>query len=111
MNSANLMRNEFRAPCGNVCPMPRPVVLASASPRRQELLKRLVPIFEVDSADVDETPEANETPWHTAQRLAKAKAEVVLARHSKHFVIAGDTVVAILMDNGHKQLAKPADYE
>src|SRR5690348_9556226 len=42
-----------------------PVVLASASPRRQELLRRIVAEFEVDSADIDETPQPEETPWST----------------------------------------------
>jgi septum formation protein len=91
--------------------MPRPIVLASASPRRQELLRQLVPAFEIDSADVDETPLDNETPWQTAERLAEAKAKVVLARNPNHLVIAGDTVVAIPSQDNHTQLAKPRDPE
>ncbi len=91
--------------------MPRPVVLASASPRRQELLKQLIHDFEIASADVDETPLSLESPWQTAERLARAKAKVVLARHPDHLVIAGDTVVAIPTQNAYTQLAKPKDAE
>lgn len=89
----------------------RPVILASASPRRQELLRQLVSTFEVDSADVDETPLPLETPWQTAERLAKAKAGVVFRRHPTSLVIAGDTVVAIPDGAGHVQLAKPLDVD
>ncbi|MEA2552240.1 MAG: nucleoside triphosphate pyrophosphatase [Fimbriimonadaceae bacterium] len=87
--------------------LPCPVVLASASPRRQELLRRLVPEFEVDSADIDETPLVGERPWATAERLALEKGRVVFARHPDSLVIAGDTIVAI----GDLQLGKPADAE
>jgi septum formation protein len=91
--------------------LPWPVVLASASPRRQELLKQLVPEFKTESADIDETPEDGETPWETAERLARLKAETVSARCAGSLVIAGDTVVAVPADSGHVQLGKPTDVE
>ena len=83
-----------------------PLVLASASPRRLELLAQigLTPAA-IDPAEIDETPEAGEAPRHTALRLAEAKARAVAPRHPDAFVLAADTVVAA----GRRQLAKPKD--
>ena len=74
--------------------MPR-LVLASASPRRLELLRQigLVPAA-VDAADLDETPLKHELPAGHAARLARAKALAVAARHPGALVLAADTVVA-----------------
>jgi septum formation protein len=71
------------------------LVLASASPRRLELLAQiaLAPDI-VDPADIDETPLPRELPAPHAQRLAAAKARVVATRHAGAFVLAADTVVA-----------------
>ncbi len=91
--------------------LPWPVVLASASPRRQELLKQITDNFTVDSADVDETPLPKENPWQTAERLAEAKARTVASRNPNSIVIAGDTVVALEQDNFFRQLAKPVDED
>jgi septum formation protein len=89
--------------------MPAPVVLASASPRRRELLARLLPEFEVEVADLDEDALTVDDPWQTAVRLAEAKARQVFGRRSEALVIGGDTVVALPEDGGrHRQLAKPA---
>jgi septum formation protein len=81
-------------------------VLASASPRRLELLRQigLVPDA-VDPAEIDETPLAGETARLLALRLARAKAEACAARHPGAFVLAADTVVAV----GRRLLAKPDD--
>jgi septum formation protein len=70
-------------------------VLASASPRRLELLAQLgiVPV-EIDPADIDETPLRGELPMQHARRLALAKATTVAQRHRGIFVLAADTVVA-----------------
>jgi septum formation protein len=72
-----------------------PLVLASASPRRLDLLAQLgiVPAV-IDPADVDETPGRDESPTRHATRLALAKATAVAARHREAFVLAADTVVA-----------------
>jgi septum formation protein len=72
-----------------------PLVLASASPRRLELLAQLgiVPVV-IDPADIDETPRRGELPMQHAQRLALAKATAVAPRHRQAFVLAADTVVA-----------------
>jgi septum formation protein len=71
------------------------LVLASASPRRLELLAQiaLAPDL-VDPADLDETPLPRELPVPYALRLAAAKAKAVAARHAGAFVLAADTAVA-----------------
>ena len=76
--------------------MQRPrFILASASPRRQEILARigLVPDT-VDPADIDETPRKGERPEPHVARLAAEKAAVVAARHPGAVVLAADTLVA-----------------
>jgi septum formation protein len=85
-----------------------PVVLASGSPRRQELLKQFFVDFKVDPADIDEESFIMANPVQTAQKLAKEKALVVSERHPESLVIAGDTIVALGEHDGAEQLAKPA---
>jgi len=71
------------------------LILASASPRRLDLLAQIgVTPDAVDPADIDETPLKGELPSPHAARLARAKAETVAARHPGAFVLAADTVVA-----------------
>lgn len=72
------------------------LVLASASPRRLDLLAQvgLTP-DRVDPADIDETPLRDETPRRHALRLAVEKARAVAARAPGDFVLAADTVVAV----------------
>ena len=81
------------------------VILASRSPRRQELLQRLGVQFEVDSADIDETPHPGEAPPALVQRLARQKAEAVAAHYPDHVVLGADTIVVVDDDI----LGKPAD--
>ena len=79
------------------------LVLASASPRRLDLLRQVG--LEPDRtlpAHLDETPLAKETPRLAALRLAKAKAETVRADAGDGFVLAADTVVAV----GRRMLPK-----
>lgn len=87
--------------------MQRPdLVLASASPRRIELLALIgITPDRIDPADIDETPERDETPSRLAVRLARTKAGVVAARSPGAVVLAADTVVAV----GRRLLEKPAD--
>ncbi|HEX6980905.1 MAG TPA: Maf family nucleotide pyrophosphatase [Alphaproteobacteria bacterium] len=74
--------------------MPR-LILASASPRRLDLLKQIGIVPDaVIPADVDETPLPRELPARLAERLAAAKAEAVAARDPDAVVLAADTVVA-----------------
>jgi septum formation protein len=85
------------------------VVLASASPRRRELLAQLLERFDVVPASVDEEALTDPDPWVTAQRLAREKALAVFGERGDALVIGGDTVVAIETGAGWRQLAKPAD--
>lgn len=71
------------------------IVLASASPRRAELLTMAGYAFDVDPADVDETPRAGEAPRAYVARIARDKALVVAARHPGRIVLAADTTVAL----------------
>ena len=71
------------------------LVLASASPRRLDLLRQIgIEPDEVDPADIDETPLPHELPATHVVRLARAKAEAVAPRHPSTFILAADTVVA-----------------
>ncbi len=72
------------------------LVLASASPRRLDLLAQvgLIP-GHVAAAEIDETPLPSETPRRLAGRLAAAKAAKVALAHADAFVLAADTVVAV----------------
>lgn len=71
------------------------LVLASASPRRLELLRQIgVTPDAVDPAELDESPHDDETPRRHALRLAVEKAALVGARHPDAVVLAADTVVA-----------------
>ena len=71
------------------------LVLASASPRRVELLRQIgLEPAAVDPAEIDETPLKAELPAQHAARLARAKALCVAARHPGALVLGADTVVA-----------------
>ncbi len=73
-----------------------PLVLASASPRRLDLLAQVgVAPDRVDPADIDETPLRDETPRRHALRLAVEKARAVVPRSPGCLVLAADTVVAV----------------
>ncbi|HEY7063959.1 MAG TPA: Maf family protein [Chloroflexota bacterium] len=83
---------------------PPPLVLASGSPRRRELLARLGLRFEVVVPNVDESPATDEAPGALARRLARAKALAVrLSRGT--VVLAADTVVS----RAGQLYAKPRD--
>jgi len=71
------------------------LVLASASPRRQELLRQAGISFTVYPADIDETPREGESPRDCAERLAREKALAVVKTHSLDYVLGADTVVAV----------------
>ena len=73
-----------------------PLVLASRSPRRADILTQMGVPFVVDSADVDETPLPIETPRELVMRLATAKCLAVAARHPADTVVLGaDTTVDV----------------
>jgi len=81
------------------------LVLASASPRRQELLRAAGISFTVQRADVDETPQAGESPADCAERLAREKAMAVWRTRPQDAVLGADTVVVV----DHELLGKPTD--
>ncbi len=73
-----------------------PLILASASPRRQQLLARIgVTADAIVPADIDETPIKAELPRVYARRMAAQKAQVVASQHPDSAVLSGDTVVAV----------------
>ena len=84
------------------------LILASASPRRLELLAQagIIPDA-VEPADIDESPLPHERPRALAERLARSKAEAIAAQHPDDFVLAADTVVAM----GIRVLEKPVDAD
>jgi septum formation protein len=82
------------------------LVLASASPRRLDLLARLGIVPDaVDPADIDESVAPGELPRAHAERLARQKAEATAARHPGALVLGADTVVAA----GRRILPKAED--
>ena len=81
------------------------LVLASASPRRQELLRNAGIAFTVQPADIDESPQDGESPVECAQRLAREKALAVSPSRPLDCVLGADTIVVI----DEKILGKPRD--
>ncbi|MBL8327733.1 MAG: septum formation inhibitor Maf [Rubrivivax sp.] len=84
-----------------------PLILASTSRYRRELLTRLRLPFEVQSPGVDETPLAGEAPAALAQRLALEKARAVAQRHLSAVVIGSDQVA----DLDGLSIGKPGTHE
>ncbi len=82
-----------------------PLVLASTSPTRRELLARLGLPFECHAPQVDETALPDETPAAMAQRLAHAKAAAVAPACPAHVIIGSDQVAVV----GDRILGKPGD--
>jgi septum formation protein len=88
--------------------MPARLILASASPRRRELLAQAGYTFAVEAADVDESQREGEEPGAYVLRLAEEKARAVFARHSDEsslMVLGADTCVVC----DEEILGKPAD--
>jgi septum formation protein len=81
------------------------LILASASPRRRDLLAGLGFTFEVVPSAVPESPRPGEAPEAFALRLAREKASQVARRRPGHFVLGADTVVIV----GDTVLGKPQD--
>ncbi len=83
----------------------RPIVLASSSPRRRDLLTSVGFEFTVAAPEVDESPLPGETPVELVGRLALAKAAAVTTRQPDSVVVAADTAV----DVDGVILGKPVD--
>ncbi len=87
--------------------MDRHLILASASPRRAELLASAGFTFRVRAAEVDETPHAGEAPGPYVMRVARAKASAVagMLGKTRDIVLAADTTVVV----GGEMFGKPRD--
>lgn len=81
------------------------IILASASPRRAELLASIGAVFEVAPSRVDERPHTNEALQDYTIRLARAKAMAVAAGRQSGLIVGADTVVAV----DGEMLGKPVD--
>ena len=87
-----------------------PLILASGSPRRRDLLTRAGVSFEIRAVDIDETARPDESPTALAERLAQEKALAAASRVGappRRLVLGADTVVAL----GDDALGKPRDPE
>ena len=82
------------------------LILASASPRRRELMGAFGHPFEVLSADIDETMDPKKSPFEEVARVSKLKA-LAIPRNQEDVVVAADTIVVC----GGKVLGKPKNKE
>ena len=87
--------------------MIRQLVLASTSPYRQELLRRLAYPFETASPETDESALAGEYPFATALRLSELKAKAVACRFPDALIIGSDQVA----HSGNDIFGKPGNHE
>jgi septum formation protein len=83
------------------------LILASASPRRQELLRNAGISFAVQPANIDETPMAGEPARDCAERLAREKAVTVWRERPEDLVLGADTIVVV----EESILGKPEDAD
>lgn len=84
-----------------------PLVLASSSPYRRDLLNKLRLPFTTASPDIDETPHFNEAPEQLAMRLSADKARALRKAFPQHLIIGSDQVALL----GGRQLHKPGGFE
>lgn len=84
-----------------------PLILASSSPYRRELLQRLRLPFECASPDIDESPLSGEGAEQLVQRLAESKARALSQRYPDHLIIGSDQAAV----NGKQILGKPHSIE
>jgi septum formation protein len=85
----------------------QPIVLASTSTYRSQLLSTLQLAFQTASPNVDETPLPGESPQHTAQRLSQLKAHAVAQQHPDALIIGSDQVA--LLEG--QQIGKPLTHD
>ena len=82
-----------------------PLILASGSPRRKELLRDAGVEFEILVSDIPEVPGAGESPEAVVRRLATSKARAIAEQHQDRWVLGADTDVSV----DGEILGKPAD--
>ena len=85
----------------------QPIILASSSPYRKELLHKLNISFNAESPKLDETPLAGESPIELVERLATAKAANIDRKHPSALIIGSDKVACV---NG-AVLSKPGNFD
>lgn len=83
------------------------IVLASSSPFRRDILRKLGLPFTSDSPDIDESHQANETPEQLVERLALEKAKAVAPRHANSWIISSDQVAVL----DGKIITKPSSHK
>src|SRR4051794_13042184 len=83
------------------------LILASSSPRRQELLREIGVPFQVHAANINEDQIAGEAPIAYALRLAREKAQAVAAQYPESYVLGADTIVVLRGE----VLGKPKDQQ
>jgi septum formation protein len=86
--------------------MQKPLILASSSPRRQELLREIGVPFHVHAANINEGQFGDEAPIAYALRLAREKAQAVAAHYPQSYVLGADTIVVV----DSEVLGKPRDH-
>lgn len=86
---------------------PVQLILASASPRRRELLEQIGLRYQVQTADIDESPQVDEDPLALVQRLAQEKAYAVWAKSDKTLPVLGADTLGVLEGS---LLVKPDDF-
>ncbi len=79
----------------NHLPLPAPVILATRSPRRIELARRMGLQFSAIPADLDEIQRPGESPESFVERMAIDKADLLAGRHPDSLVIGCDTIVVV----------------
>jgi septum formation protein len=82
-----------------------PLILASTSPRRRELVTLFGGAFQFAAADLDETPRADEAPHDLVRRLSRAKAAIAADENPVALVVGADTIVWL----DHTIIGKPRD--
>lgn len=85
----------------------QPLILASSSPWRRELLERLAIPFDTVAPEIDETPKAGETPQQLVERLSIEKARAVASEQPDALVIGSDQVAV----HGNKIVGKPHTHD
>lgn len=85
------------------------LVLASGSPRRRELLRKIGVTFEVIPAEIDESVSPGLAAVEAVRMLARRKAETVAQQYRKHMILAADTAVVVDRGSGEQMLGKPED--
>lgn len=83
------------------------LVLASASPRRAELLRQIGVAFDVCAADIDETPAVDEPAYDYVMRMAQQKAEAIAPQFPSAVILASDTSVVV----AGEVLGKPRHHQ